>query len=105
MKGRQIALRAVLGLLVVAALGWFAYANAGQSVDLDFGLFTLRGVALSSAIYAAIIVGMLLMLAVGLRNDLRTRQALRRYEQIAGDLHGGLESEEERAGEESRVSL
>ncbi len=76
----RVILRAAAGLLLVVLLGWFAHANAGQPVDLRFGLFTLRDVSLPAALYGAVIVGMLLILAVSLRHDLRTRQALRRQE-------------------------
>lgn len=65
--------RAVTGLAVVAALGWFAYRNWDQAVDIGFGLFTLRDVSLSVALYAAVITGMLLMLAAGWRADTRRK--------------------------------
>lgn len=74
---RRLIVRAAGGLALILILGWFAHAHSSQTVDLRFGLFTLRGVSLAVALYGGVIVGMLLMLAWGLRGDLRARQALR----------------------------
>ena len=60
-----------IGLIV---LGWFAYAHFDQSVDLKFGLFTIPGVPLSVVIYLSVIIGMLVIVAVGLRGDMRGRR-------------------------------
>jgi uncharacterized integral membrane protein len=94
MNKHPILLRVLAGLLIITALGWFAYMNAGQAVDLDFGLFAVRAVSLSIVIYGAIVVGMVLMLAVSLRGDIRTDQALKRYDQIAADVLKDIESDE-----------
>ncbi len=75
---RRWIVRAAGGLALILILGWFAHAHSSQTVDLRFGLFTLRGVSLAVALYGAVIVGMLLMLAWSLRSDLRSRPALRR---------------------------
>ncbi len=75
---RRLLIRAAGGLTLILILGWFAHAHSSQTVDLHFGLFTLRGISLAVALYSGVIVGMLLMLAWGLRSDLRARQALRR---------------------------
>lgn len=74
---RRLLVRAAAGFTLILVLGWFAHAHSSQSVDLRFGLFTLRGVSLAVALYGAVVVGMLLMLAASLRGELRTRQALR----------------------------
>ena len=59
-----------LGLIL---LGWFAYAHFDQTVNLKFGLFTIRAIPLSVVIYLSVIAGMLAIVAVGLRGDLRHR--------------------------------
>ncbi|UCC74795.1 MAG: hypothetical protein JSV86_09680 [Gemmatimonadota bacterium] len=86
MKWRALSIKVLSGAALVALLAWFAYANSGQSVDIDLGLFTLRGVSLPVLVYGSVVVGMLLMVAVSLRNDLRTQQALDRYDKIAADV-------------------
>lgn len=55
-------------------LGWFAYAHFDQPVNLKFGLFTIRAVPLSVVIYVSVIIGMLAVVAVGLRADLERRR-------------------------------
>ena len=64
-------------------------------MDVRLGLFTLRGVSLPVVIYGAAIIGMLLMVAVSLRNDLRTRQALDHYDKIAADVLGSINADED----------
>lgn len=94
MDKRAILMRVAGGLLIIVALGWFAYMNSGQTVSLDFGLFALRAVSLSIVIYGAILVGMVFMLAVSLRGDLHTDRALKRYDQIAADVLRDIEEPE-----------
>jgi uncharacterized integral membrane protein len=94
MDKRAILMRVAGGLLIIVALGWFAYMNSGQSVDLDFGLFAVRAVSLSIVIYGAILVGMVFMLAVSLRGDLNVDRALKRYDQIAADVLRDIEDPE-----------
>ncbi|MGD2217757.1 MAG: hypothetical protein PVJ64_13460 [Gemmatimonadales bacterium] len=91
MKWRALTFKIIGGALIVALLAWFAYANSDQSVDIKLGLFTLRGISLPILIYGSVIVGMLVMVAVSLRNDMRTRQALDRYDQIAADVLQDIE--------------
>jgi uncharacterized integral membrane protein len=91
MKWRALTWKILGGALIVALLAWFAYANSDQSVDIKLGLFTLRGISLPILVYGSVVVGMLLMVAVGLRNDMRTRQALDRYDKIAADVMQGIE--------------
>ncbi len=95
MNNRAILMRVAGGLLIVVALGWFAYMNSGQAVDLNFGLFAMRAVSLSLVIYGAIVVGMVFMLAVSLRGDLSTDKALKRYDQIAADVLRDIEEPEQ----------
>jgi uncharacterized integral membrane protein len=64
-----VALRIVGGLVLVLALAWFAAANGDQTVDVRFGLFTLRGLSVPVVIFGSVIVGMLIMLVAGLRTD------------------------------------
>jgi uncharacterized integral membrane protein len=108
MKWRALTWKILGGALIVALLAWFAYANSDQSVDIKLGLFTLRGISLPILVYGSVVVGMLLMVAVGLRNDMRTRQALDRYDKIAADVMQGIEDPDqgrEEVLEETRDEL
>jgi uncharacterized integral membrane protein len=89
-KGKKL-FRLVGGALVIAALAWFAHANSGRYVDLRFGLFTLRAVSLPVVVYGSVILGMLLVVGASWRNDLRARQALKKYDQIASNVMSDLE--------------
>jgi uncharacterized integral membrane protein len=91
MNWRALSTKIIGGALTVALLALFAYANSDQSVDIDLGLFTLRGISLPVVVYSSLVAGMLLMVAVGVRNDMRTRQALDRYDKIAADVLHGIE--------------
>jgi uncharacterized integral membrane protein len=91
---RLVAVRGAVGLTIVAALAWFAYANAGQTVNLRFGLFTLRSVPLMFALYGAVVVGMLVMLVAGLRSEMRAHDALKRYDKIAASTLSDFEAQE-----------
>ncbi|NIR46151.1 MAG: hypothetical protein GWN99_17120 [Gemmatimonadetes bacterium] len=95
MNRRDLLMRIAGGLLIVVALAWFAYVNSGEQVDVDFGLFAIRSVSLSLVIYGAIVVGMVFMLAVSLRGDVRTGKALERYDQIAADVLRDIEEDGE----------
>jgi len=99
---KTLLIRVLGGAIGVVALGWFAYANLGEAVDLRLGLFTLRDVPLPIVVYGALLVGMLAMLGLGLRADLRTRQALDRYDKIAGELRDAVESGEPAAQREQQ---
>jgi len=92
MKNGKLLVRILGGALLVTALAWFAYANDGRYVDLRFGLFTLRDVSLPVVIFGSVIVGMLLVIAVSWRTDLRTRQALKKYDQIGAGVMNDLET-------------
>ncbi len=97
MNKRTLAFRIAGGVVAVVALGWFAYANGGQTVDLHLGLFTLRGVSLPVVVYGSVIAGMLLVVGVSARADLRAQKALKRYDQIAADALKDFETDEERS--------
>jgi uncharacterized integral membrane protein len=95
MKWRALSLKIIGGALIVALLAWFAYANSDQSVDVDLGLFTLHGIPLPVLVYASLVAGMLIMVAVGLRNDVRTLQALDRYDKIAADVLKDIDDQDQ----------
>ena len=100
MRRGKLALRILGGALVVAALGWFAYANAGQSVDVEFGLFTLSDVSLPVLAFGSVILGMLFIVAISWRSDLRARQALEKYDQIAANVMADMPPADERLEQE-----
>ena len=97
MNKKTLAIRILGGVVAVGALGWFAYANGGQTVDLHFGLFTLRGVSLPVVVYGSVIAGMLLVIGVSARADLRAQKALKRYDQIAANALKDFDTEEGRS--------
>ncbi len=94
---RALVFKLLGGGAVIGVLGWFAAVHMDQAVDLRFGLFTLRDVPLPVVIYATLVVGMLAIVAVGLRADLRSRTALKRYDKIAADVLGDIEDDDEDA--------
>ena len=63
-------------LLLVVSLS-FAYLNSGHRVTLRLGLATLYDVPLTVVVFGSVIVGMLVMLAAGIRSDLKVRRILR----------------------------
>ncbi|MGD8700374.1 MAG: hypothetical protein PVJ43_13850 [Gemmatimonadales bacterium] len=97
MKKNALLFRILGGVVAVVALGWFAYVNGGQTVDLHLGLFTLRGVSFPVVIYASVIAGMLLVVGVSARADLRAQKALKRYDQIAADALKDFDADDERS--------
>lgn len=99
MKKNALLFRILGGAIAVVVLGWFAYANGGQTVDLHLGLFTLRGVSFPVVIYGSVIAGMLLVVGVSARSDLRAQKALKRYDQIAADALKDFNADDERSTE------
>ena len=97
MKKNALLFRILGGVVAVVGLGWFAYANGGQTVDLHLGLFTLRGVSFPVVIYGAVIVGMLLVVGMSARSDLKAQKALKRYDQIAADALRDFDAGDERS--------
>jgi len=69
-------------LLTVGLAVWFAAANGSERVTVSLGLVTLRQVSLAVVVFSSIILGMLLIFAVGLKADLRMRRVLRQYRDV-----------------------
>jgi hypothetical protein len=71
-------LRGILSFLAVVLLAMgFAAANAGHRATLDLGLFTLYRVPVTLIAFTGLLVGMVVMTATHLSNDLKVRQILR----------------------------
>ena len=71
----------LLGGIGVAALLvgslFFASLNSGQRVTLRLGFVTIYGVPLTVIVFGSVIGGMVVMLASGIRSDLKVRRILR----------------------------
>ncbi len=65
----------VVGVSVVAA--GFAYLNRGEMVRVHLGIARFDRAPLSVVFFAAFLFGMVSMLLLGLRQDLRLRRLLR----------------------------
>ncbi|MEE9208228.1 MAG: hypothetical protein V3U67_07630 [Gemmatimonadota bacterium] len=73
----------VLVVVAVALLAfWFAAANGYERVRVRLGFITLESVSMPALVFGSLLIGMIAMLLVGLRADLRTRRMLRRYREI-----------------------
>ena len=67
-----------VGILILLASSLaFAYLNSGHRVTLRLGVTTLYGVPLTVVVFGSVIVGMVVMLAAGIRSDLKVRRILR----------------------------
>ena len=67
-----------VGLAVIVLLaGIFGFLNSGERVAVHLGAFVLYQVPLVVLVFFAFLVGMLTMFLVGLRHDMKVRQALR----------------------------
>lgn len=75
----------LLGLLILAS--GFAALNGDRRVSIDFWVGTLHRVPLTFIVFGSLLLGMLLMLAVGVRSDLKVRRILR--ERLGGDADTG----------------
>jgi uncharacterized integral membrane protein len=62
--------------LVAAA---FAYLNADERVAIHLGSVVFYQVPLVAVVFAAYVLGMMTMFALGLRHDLRVRKVLRQH--------------------------
>ncbi len=82
MSGLAGRIAIILGSSALAAL--FAWLNMGERVTLRLGIVTLRSIPLSAVVFVSILVGMVLVFAVGLRADLKTRRMVRRYREALG---------------------
>ncbi|MFQ5691262.1 MAG: lipopolysaccharide assembly protein LapA domain-containing protein [Gemmatimonadota bacterium] len=72
----------VLSFLLVTGLAfWFTVANAGLRVRVDLLLFRLS-LSVPLLVFGAMLIGMLTVLLVGLKEDLRTRRVLERYREV-----------------------
>lgn len=63
-------------VLLVSSLA-FAYLNSGHRVTLRLGIATFYNVPLTVVVFGSVIVGMVVMLAAGIRSDLKVRRVLR----------------------------
>jgi uncharacterized integral membrane protein len=72
--GRWLPLAAVTLLA-----GAFAFLNRGEVVAVRIGVATFYRAPLTLVVFVAFLVGMLSMLALSLRQDLRTRRLLRQH--------------------------
>ena len=67
-----------LGILLVLVLSMtFASLNGGQRITVRLGFTTLYGVPLTVIVFGSVLGGMLVMLAAGIRSDLKVRSVLR----------------------------
>jgi uncharacterized integral membrane protein len=67
-----------LGILLILILSMgFASLNSGQRVTLRLGFATFYGIPLTVVAFGSLIAGMVVMLAAGIRSDLKVRRILR----------------------------
>ena len=66
-----------LGAVLVMGVG-FAALNAGRSVTIDVGLFTLFRVPVTFVAFGGMVVGMSVVLVAGINADLKVRALLRK---------------------------
>lgn len=59
------------------AAGLFTWLNRGERIVVDLGIATFYGAPLTVVLFLAFLAGMLAMLALSLRHDMRMRQELR----------------------------
>jgi len=64
-------------LLVVLLAMAFAAANAGHRTTLSLGIVTLYQIPVTLVAFAGLLAGMVVMLAAGIRSDLKVRRILR----------------------------
>jgi uncharacterized integral membrane protein len=74
--------RGLNALLLAGLAAGFAVANGEERVTVELGLITVRRVSLPLVVFVSVLLGMVLVLAAGLRADLRTRRRLRRYREL-----------------------
>ncbi len=56
---------------------WFAWLNRGERTAVDVGVFTFYRAPLTVVLFLAFVAGMLSMLLLSLRQDMRMREELR----------------------------
>jgi len=72
--------RLVVGAATVGAVALgmgFASLNSGQRVTIRLGFVTFYGVPLTVVAFGSLLLGMVVMLAAGVRSDLKVRRILR----------------------------
>ncbi|MBW3656538.1 MAG: LapA family protein [Gemmatimonadetes bacterium] len=62
---------------IALAAGLFTWLNRGERIVVHLGIATFYGAPLTVVLFLAFLAGMLAMLALSLRHDLRMRQELR----------------------------
>lgn len=72
---RLVVVAAAMGALALAT--GFASLNSGQRVTVRLGFVTFYGVPLTVVAFVSLLVGMVVMLAAGIRSDLKVRRILR----------------------------
>ena len=71
-------LAGAVGVLLVLLLSIaFAALNGAQQVTLRLGMVTLYRVPVAFVAFAALVIGMLVMLVAGIHSDLKVRRILR----------------------------
>ena len=74
-----------LGMVLLLFLSSaFAALNGDRRVTIDFGLFSLVRIPVTFVVFGALLLGMLIMLAVGVHSDLKVRRIVRR--RLNGDV-------------------
>lgn len=84
---RWVGALASLGLLILSSI--FAALNGDRRVTIDFGIATLHRVPVTFVVFGSLLVGMLVMLAVGVRSDLKVRRILRN--RLATGVHAEID--------------
>lgn len=68
----------VFGLLVLLLISSvFAALNGDRRVSIDFGVGMMHRVPVTFVVFGSVLMGMLVMLAVGVRSDLKVRRILK----------------------------
>ncbi len=80
----------LLGVALAAAL--FAWFNRGERVVVGLGVATFYRVPLTFVVFLAFLAGMLAMLLLSLRHDLRLRRELRARGMVDGGARGAAVS-------------
>lgn len=74
----------LLALLLASSV--FAALNGDRRVSVDFGIGTLHRVPVTFVVFGSLLLGMLVMLAIGVRSDLKVRRILR--ERLGSEFDG-----------------
>lgn len=85
----RLASRLLAFALVASLAFWFTSVNAGERVVVDLVVWRVTA-PLPLVVFGSILIGMLSVLFVGLRADLRTRRAVERRRRLANRSAGDL---------------